>query len=418
MRAAALASGKPPRYNGYWRDKPESAAPDGVVPVVRFKAPQEGKTVIDDITQGTVELNNEQLDDMILLRADGTPTYMLSVVVDDHDMGITHIIRGDDHLTNAFRQYHLYKACGWDVPRFAHIPLIYGPDGAKLSKRHGAVGAEQYRKMGFLPEALKNYLVRLGWAHGDDEIMSMSDAVEWFDVANVVRSPARFDTAKLMSLNAHYIRESSNERLLQEIREMLLERYTKPQDEAFLEGLKRIARGMDGLKVRAKTLCELAESAMFYISAPTFDEEDSLQAAGKKEEFSASLAMFLECIEPLSESFDGALEESIRDFCKKRNVSAVTERIGGREHRSTGAELRLRTAQAEQRRAPGKVSDFVGAPRDEPANFRGLGISIGALLQPVRIALTGRKVSPNLFEVMTILGKEEVVKRVMAYINA
>ena len=206
IREEQRAKSLPMRYPGIWRDRPESDAPAGVPFVVRLKAPTEGETVISDLVQGDVRVVNDQLDDMVLLRADGTPTYMLSVVVDDHDMGITHVIRGDDHLTNAFRQYQLYKACGWEVPTFAHIPLIHGPDGAKLSKRHGALGVDAYRDMGFLPEAMRNYLLRLGWSHGDDEIIATEQAIEWFNLDSVGRSASRFDFVKLTQLNGHYLR--------------------------------------------------------------------------------------------------------------------------------------------------------------------------------------------------------------------
>ena len=198
MRAAQRARGLPMRYDGRWRDRDPAEAPPGVPPVIRLKAPQTGETVIDDLVQGEIRVANEQLDDMVLLRGDGTPTYMLSVVVDDIDMGITHVIRGDDHLTNAFRQIQLYQALGAAPPRFAHIPLIHGPDGAKLSKRHGALSVTEYREMGFLPEAMRNYLLRLGWGHGDDEIISTEQAIAWFDLDGVGRSPARFDMAKLL----------------------------------------------------------------------------------------------------------------------------------------------------------------------------------------------------------------------------
>ena len=190
MRERARAEGRAPRYDGRWRDRDPAEAPAGVAPAIRLRAPQEGQTVIDDLVQGRVTIDNAQLDDMVLLRGDGTPTYMLAVVVDDHDMGITHVIRGDDHLTNAARQTQLYLSCGFDLPAFAHIPLIHGPDGAKLSKRHGALGVDAYRDMGYLPEALRNYLLRLGWAHGDDEIIPTAQAIDWFDLDAVGRSPS------------------------------------------------------------------------------------------------------------------------------------------------------------------------------------------------------------------------------------
>ena len=262
MREAQKAAGKPVRYDGRWRDRDPAEAPAGVAPVIRLKAPQTGITTVQDLVQGEVQVANEQLDDMVLLRGDGTPTYMLSVVVDDHDMAITHVIRGDDHLTNTFRQLQLYQAMGWDVPRFAHIPLIHGPDGAMLSKRHGALGVEAYREMGYLPEALRNYLLRLGWGHGDAETISTEQAVQWFDLDGVGRSPSRFDFAKLDNLNGHYLREADDGRLVELIRPQLEGRIARPVDG---DGLARLTRGMAGLKQRAKTLKELAASAAFYV---------------------------------------------------------------------------------------------------------------------------------------------------------
>ena len=211
MREEARAAGKPPRYDGRWRDRPDTDAPEGAPFAVRIKAPQDGLTVVDDQVQGPVKTPNKDLDDFIILRSDGTPTYMLAVVVDDHDMGVTHVIRGDDHLTNAARQSILYDALGWQRPSFAHIPLIHGPDGAKLSKRHGAVGAEAYRADGFLPETMRNYLARLGWAHGDEEIFSTDQAIAWFGFDGMGKSAARFDVQKLTALNAHYMRSMDDE---------------------------------------------------------------------------------------------------------------------------------------------------------------------------------------------------------------
>ena len=203
MREEAKKKGTAALYDGRWRDKDPSEAPDGIDPVIRLRTPSEGETVINDLVQGEVRVANNQIDDMVLMRADGTPTYMLAVVIDDHDMGVTHAIRGDDHLTNAFRQSLLFNALGWEAPLFAHIPLIHGADGAKLSKRHGALGVEAYRDDGFLPEAVFNYLLRLGWSHGDDEIISREQATEWFDLSSVGKSAARFDTDKLTSINGH-----------------------------------------------------------------------------------------------------------------------------------------------------------------------------------------------------------------------
>jgi glutamyl-tRNA synthetase len=290
---------------------------------------------------------------MVLLRSDGTPTYMHSVVVDDHDMSITHVIRGDDHLTNAFRQKQLYEACGWSAPRFAHIPLIHGPDGAKLSKRHGALGAEAYRDMGYLPEALRNYLLRLGWAHGDDEIIPTEQAVAWFDLDAVGRSPARFDLAKLQNLNGHYIRERPDAELA---------RLIAPRLEASLgqkpspAGLDRLARAMPGLKSRAKTLIELADSARFYLAARPLTPEPkaaALLAGGGR----ATLQRLTPMLAAITDWHAPALEAALRQFVETH------------------------------------------------------GLKLGEIAQPLRAALTGSLVSPPVFEVMAVLGKDEVLGR-------
>src|ERR1051325_5859710 len=263
MRAKARAEKRSVHIESPWRDRDPSEAPPGIAPVIRLKAPQEGATTIHDLVQGEVTVQNSELDDLIILRADGTPTYNLSVVVDDHDMGITHVIRGDDHLNNAFRQTQIYRALDWPVPRFAHIPLIHGADGAKLSKRHGAIGVEQYRELGYLPEAVRNYLLRLGWSHGDDEIISTDDAVRWFDIAQVGRAAARFDQAKLDSINAHYIREAADTRLVA----LLAERLEVEFGHTLSAGdRERLLRAMPGLKPRAKTIAELADKARFYVA--------------------------------------------------------------------------------------------------------------------------------------------------------
>ncbi|MCA0419324.1 MAG: glutamate--tRNA ligase, partial [Proteobacteria bacterium] len=221
MREKARAEGKPLRYDGRWRDRDPATAPEGAKPVIRLKAPQTGETVVNDEVQGRVVWQNENLDDLVLLRSDGTPTYMLAVVVDDHDMGVTHIIRGDDHLTNAARQTQIYDALGWDVPSMSHIPLIHGADGAKLSKRHGALGIDAYRSMGYLPAALRNYLVRLGWSHGDQEVFSTQEMIDAFKLSSIGRSPARFDYAKLENLNGLYMRQSDDGDLLAALKVIL-----------------------------------------------------------------------------------------------------------------------------------------------------------------------------------------------------
>ena len=254
MRAAARAEGRAALYDGRWRERDPAEAPDGVAPTVRLKAPRDGETVINDLVQGTVTVANAQLDDMVLLRGDGTPTYMLSVVVDDHDIEISHVIRGDDHLTNAARQSQLYAALEWTTPVFAHVPLIHGADGARLSKRHGALGVEAYRDMGYLPEALRNYLLRLGWSHGDDEIISTSQAVAWFGLDAVGRSPARFDLTRLESLNGHYIRHTPEQALVEMVSARLGDEAGPIADEQAMRGLRA---AMPFLKQRAKNIIEL-----------------------------------------------------------------------------------------------------------------------------------------------------------------
>ena len=269
MRAKAEAEKRPIRYDGTWRDRDPKDAPAGVKPVIRFKSPQEGETVITDNAQGRVVFANRDLDDLIILRSDGNPTYNLSVVVDDHDMGVTHIIRGVDHLTNAARQTQIYLAMGWAVPDMTHVPLIHGPDGAKLSKRHGALGVEAYRAMGYLPAALRNYLARLGWSHGDEEIFSTAQLVEWFDLGNIGKSPARFDFAKLENLNGHYIRHLDDASLVDEFIAFLPYAEGGSEMLARLDDTKRgqLRKAMAGLKERAKTLVELKTGAAFLFAA-------------------------------------------------------------------------------------------------------------------------------------------------------
>jgi len=352
MRDKARAEGRPMRYDGTWRDRDPADAPPGVKPVVRLKAPQDGETVIEDAVQGAVRVSNAQLDDMVLLRGDGTPTYMLSVVVDDHDMEITHVIRGDDHLTNAFRQTQLYQALGWSVPQFAHIPLIHGPDGAKLSKRHGALGVEAYREMGYLPEAMRNYLMRLGWAHGDAEIISTEQAIEWFTLEAIGRSPARFDFDKLNHLNAHYLREADDARLV----DLVLPRLTDAVGPVNEDGRRRLLQGMGGLKARAKTLVELADSAQFYVRNRPI---------------------------PFNDKARKLLEGPARD--RLGRYAALLASVG--EWRAETLEAAARSF-AEQE-----------------------GCKLGDVAQPVRAALTGSNVSPGVFEVAEVLGRDEVLVR-------
>ncbi|MDA0218606.1 MAG: glutamate--tRNA ligase [Proteobacteria bacterium] len=353
MRESARAEGRPMRYDGRWRDRDRSEAPAGIKPVVRLRAPQEGETVIRDKVQGDITIANAQLDDMVLLRSDGTPTYMLAVVVDDHDMGVTHVVRGDDHLTNAARQMQIFQAMDWPVPVFAHLPLIHGPDGAKLSKRHGAVGAEAYREMGFLPEAMRNYLLRLGWAHGDDETISTEQAVAWFDFDGIGRSPARFDMAKLTALNLHYIKIADDARLARLTAPLLGARLGRTLDEG---GLALLTAAMPSMKERAKTLVEMAENAEFYFHPrPVAPDEKAAkvltpEARGAIAELAGELAGVAEWNAP-------ALEAVVRGHAERA------------------------------------------------------GLGLGKVAQPLRAALTGRTVSPPVFDVMAIFGREESLAR-------
>ncbi|HYM02076.1 MAG TPA: glutamate--tRNA ligase [Stellaceae bacterium] len=352
MREKARAEGRSVRYDGTWRDRDPKEAPPGIKPVIRLRAPRTGETAIEDRVQGLVTVANEQLDDLIILRSDGTPTYNLSVVVDDHDMGITHVIRGDDHLNNAFRQTQIYRGLGWAVPVFAHVPLIHGPDGAKLSKRHGALGVDAYRDMGYLPEALRNYLLRLGWSHGDAEIIPTEQAIEWFDLDAIGRSPARFDFVKLASINGHYIRESDNARLVALVTPRLEQSLGRTFGETERE---RLLRAMPGLKSRAKTLPELSDIAHFCV------ENRPIPVAPK----AAAL---------LTEEARHWLDQFAADIVEAEWAAAALEDKARRF--------------AEQH-----------------------GLKLGALAQPLRAALTGTTASPPVFEVMAALGREETLGR-------
>src|SRR5580698_8202645 len=280
MREKARAEGRTRLYDGLWRDRDAAEAPTGIKPTIRLKAPQTGETVIEDQVQGRVVWQNENLDDLVLLRSDGTPTYMLAVVVDDHDMAVTHIIRGDDHLTNAARQKQIYDALGWPVPVMAHIPLIHGPDGSKLSKRHGALGVDAYRAMGYLPVALRNYLVRLGWSHGDQEIFSTEEMIAAFDLPQIGRSPARFDFAKLESLNGHYIRQSADADLLAAIDQLLphIEGGAALAAKLTPELRQQWLAAMPSLKERAKTLLDLIDGAKFLLADRPLPMDDKAAA--------------------------------------------------------------------------------------------------------------------------------------------
>ncbi|MGJ0509218.1 MAG: glutamate--tRNA ligase [Methylocystis sp.] len=359
MRELARAEKRPPRYDGRWRDRDPSEAPAGAPFVIRLKAPLEGETVIEDAVQGRVVFPNKDIDDFVLLRSDGTPTYMLAVVVDDHDMGVTQIIRGDDHLTNAARQKQIYEAMGWETPAFAHIPLIHGPDGAKLSKRHGALGVDAYRAMGHLPAALRNYLVRLGWSQGDKEFFTLPEMIESFDLAQVHRSPARFDFAKLENMNGHYLRDTPDDELFESLVDTL----------PYLEGGQAVAQALDdrkraqlraalsGLKARAKTLNELVDGAGFLFAQRPLPLDDKAQKL-LSPEAKARLAALGPKLAALSDWTAASTEGVVRDLSVE------------------------------------------------------LGVKLGDLAQPLRAALTGRSTSPGIFDVLEILGREESLARI------
>jgi glutamyl-tRNA synthetase len=359
MRETARQEGRPPRYDGRWRDRDPASAPSGVAPVIRLKAPQEGSTVVEDRVQGRVTFANKDLDDLVLLRSDGTPTYMLAVVVDDHDMNVTHIIRGDDHLTNAARQTHIYQAFDWPVPVMAHIPLIHGADGAKLSKRHGALGVDAYRALGYLPAALRNYLVRLGWSHGEKEFFSTEEMIDAFDLNAVGRSPSRFDFAKLENLNGHYVRASSDGELLTQLETTLPYLAGGPALAAALDDPRRhamLAQAMPGLKERAKTLVELVEGAAFLF-------------APRPLQLDAKAAQIL--------SGDG-----------RAHIKALLPRLGAlTDWRADAIETVVR-AYADEKQA-----------------------KLGQVAQPLRAALTGRSTSPGIFDVFEVLGRDESLGR-------
>ena len=358
MREKAKSLNQPQVYDGTWRDRPDADAPAGQKPAIRFKSPRTGETVIEDQVQGRVVFQNENLDDLIILRSDGNPTYNLSVVVDDHDMGVTHIIRGDDHLTNAARQSQIYAAMGWDRPTFAHIPLIHGPDGTKLSKRHGALGVEAYRDLGYITPALRNYLVRLGWSHGDDEFMSTAQMTEWFDLPAIGRGPARMDFKKMANVNGHYMRETSSDDLMTALREMVahapdFQEWGKRRTAA---DWVRLRVALPGLKERADTLVKLIESAEYlFAQRPLTVEPDAqkhVDGAGK-----AALKGVLGVLTAANDWEASALEAAVKAYADSA------------------------------------------------------GLKLGKLAQPLRVALTGKTTSPGIFDVLASLGREESLAR-------
>ena len=391
-REAAKAEGRPQIFLSPWRDRDPKEAPAGVKPTVRLKAPRDGETIVNDHVQGRVTFPNKDLDDLIILRSDGNPTYNLAVVVDDHDMGVTHVVRGVDHLTNTARQTQIYQGMSWDVPEFAHVPLIHGADGAKLSKRHGAQGVEDYRSMGYLPVALRNYLVRLGWSHGDDEIMSTQQLIEWFDIDGINKSASRFDFKKLDDLNGHYIRQSSDEELLARIKDMLphldfsalraldIDPKAPPRSDVTLAhevaalapsiadgnalaarfahvGWDKVSTAMPALKERAKTLAELVMGALFLVA----DTPLALDEKARKlidNDARTTLAALIPRFEKAETWTADALEAEVRAYSEE-----------------TGAKL-------------------------------------GKIAQPLRAVLTGRAVSPPVFTVLEVLGRAEALQRI------
>lgn len=358
MREKARAEGRTRLYDGLWRDRDPATAPSDVKPTIRLRAPQTGETVIEDQVQGRVVWQNENLDDLVLLRGDGNPTYMLAVVVDDHDMGVTHVIRGDDHLINAARQKQIYDAMGWTLPSMSHIPLIHGPDGSKLSKRHGALGVDAYRAMGYLPAALRNYLVRLGWSHGDQEIFSTEEMIAAFDLASVGRAAARFDFAKLESLNGHYIRHADDQSLVKMFEDVLDHVPGRSELKAKLNDTTRaqLVKAMPALKERAKTMIELIDGAYFIFADRPLELDAKAQAL----------------LTPENRKLIGQLHSAL-------------EKVETWSGANTEAALR---AFAEEN-----------------------SLKLGAVAQPLRAALTGRTTSPGIFEVLDVLGRQESLGR-------
>ncbi len=351
FREAARAEGRSTLFQSPWRDADPATYPDAPF-VIRLKAPREGETVIADTVQGTVKFRNDQLDDMVCLRSDATPTYMLAVVVDDHDMGVTHVIRGDDHLNNAARQTQIYRAMGWEIPVWAHIPLIHGPDGKKLSKRHGAVGLDEYQAMGYPASAMRNYLARLGWAHGDDEFFTDAQAKKWFDLPGIGRAPARLDFKKLENLSGQHIAATPDEELMPEILAYFDAAGRPKPSQAQKDGL---ARALYCVKERAKTFPELVEKAHFILTErPVEPDEKSARA-----------------LDPVSRGILTELTPHLQNASWTRDVLETTVASVAEAH----------------------------------------GIGLGKIAGPLRAALAGRTVTPSVFDMMLVLGREETLAR-------
>ena len=360
MREDAKILKKPFRYNRMWRDKNPNDAPKGVNPVIRIKAPTKNETVINDIIQGTIKVSNEEMDDFIIMRSDGTPTYMLSVVVDDHDMNVTHIVRGHDHLTNTFRQNIIYDAMKWNKPKTAHIPLILGSDGSKMSKRHGAIDVEEYKNKGILPNALINYMLRLGWSHGDDEIISLENAIKWFSLEKMGKSPAKFDYDKLISVNSHYILELKNDEIIKFLKNYYDKKYNIKLDAASID---RLNLGLNDIKSRSRDLNQLAEMSLFYCT------KFPLTISKKAEKYIKKVdkGMFKELLIVL---------ENIENDFKKQKIEEI-------------------------------IAKFLIEK----------GLKLSDIIQYIRAMITGLDVSPRIYDIMEILGYQEMKKRIENFIN-
>ena len=360
MREEAKILKKPFRYNRMWRDRDLKDAPKNKDPVIRIKSPINGESNIDDIIQGSIKVSNEEMDDFIIVRSDGTPTYMLSVVVDDHDMNVTHIVRGHDHLTNTFRQNVIYDAMKWKKPITAHIPLILGPDGSKMSKRHGAIDVEEYKTKGILPSALINYMLRLGWRHGDDEIISLENAIKWFSLEKIGKSPAKFDNEKLISVNSHYIKELNNEKIIKFLESYYTSKYKIKIDEV---SIKRLNLGLNDIKVRSRDLNQLAEMSLFYCS-----------------------------------KFPLSISKKAEKYIKKVNKTIFKD-------------LLVMLGNIENDFKKQKIEEIISKFLIEK------GLKLSDIIQYIRAMITGLDVSPRIYDIMEILGFLEIKKRIENFIN-
>ena len=360
MREDAKILKKPFRYNRMWRDKNPNDAPKGVNPVIRIKAPTKNETVINDIIQGTIKVSNEEMDDFIIMRSDGTPTYMLSVVVDDHDMNVTHIVRGHDHLTNTFRQNIIYDAMKWNKPKTAHIPLILGSDGSKMSKRHGAIDVEEYKNKGILPNALINYMLRLGWSHGDDEIISLENAIKWFSLEKMGKSPAKFDYDKLISVNSHYILELKNDEIIKFLKNYYDKKYNIKLDAASID---RLNLGLNDIKSRSRDLNQLAEMSLFYCT-----------------------------------KFPLTISKKAEKYIKKVDKDIFKELL-----------IVLKNIENDFKKQ--KIEEIIAKFLIEK------GLKLSDIIQYIRAMITGLDVSPRIYDIMEILGYQEMKKRIENFIN-